>query len=69
MLNIVPHIFSSMNVCARTLVFFIIEENRGLYRSNAGQREMHPCRDHAIRQLHHFCQIVFFTYIYSVKII
>ena len=28
MLNVVPHIFSSINFCVRTLVFFIIEENR-----------------------------------------
>ena len=28
MLNVVPHIFSSINFCVRTVVFFIIEENR-----------------------------------------
>ena len=28
MLNVDPHIFSSINFCVRTLVFFIIEENR-----------------------------------------
>ena len=26
-LNVIPHIFSPMNFCVRTLVFFIIEEN------------------------------------------
>ena len=27
-LNVIPHIFSPINFCVRTLVFFIIEENR-----------------------------------------
>ena len=28
MLNVIPHIFSSINFCVRTIVFFIIIENR-----------------------------------------
>ena len=61
MLNVVPHIFSPLNFCVRTLVFSIIEENRidcarahryrrEVYRSNTGEREIHQCREQAIRQ-------------------
>ena len=32
MLNVVPHTFSSINFCVRTLVFYIIEENRIFWR-------------------------------------
>ena len=32
MLNVLPHIFSSINFCVRTLVFFIIEENPIFWR-------------------------------------
>ena len=31
-LNVVPHIFSSIKFCVRTLVFFIIEETRIFWR-------------------------------------
>ena len=35
MLNVLPHIFSYINFCVRTLVFFIIEENRILEGTKA----------------------------------